>query len=310
MNIERTGNASDSFIRPEWLKKGQGEESGSVNETTKSEKITKEAVAGLADRLQTEGDTFGAAYGVEISDEGYAALAQQMSGAQVEDKGNEAGNISEDVRLVYTKKLEHSRWEVPLYGDPAWFIKPITEQIKSIFAHTEPEDRGIQEGSFFMLAQDLNAYLEMSGGTDASGFLGELSEKLNSMKGERSNPLLDRIIDLVETSRSGNYIDTESAAFSDKNATAIESYYHLVKSGQLEGTIAKSAEKTFDAQAVQRLLDKFQSDREVSLLGLVQDDPELNHPLRLSLKDISSANQPESTDSNEAFARKLRDLDK
>lgn len=139
---------------------------------------------------------------------------------------------------------------------------------------------------------------------------GRTERKAEQHEGGAIQSLLDRIIDLVETSRSGNYIDTESAAFSDKNATAIESYYHLVKSGQLEGTIAKSAEKTFDAQAVQRLLDKFQSDREVSLLGLVQDDPELNHPLRLSLKDISSANQPESTDSNEAFARKLRDLDK
>ena len=48
-----------------------------------------------------------------------------------------------------------------------------------------------------MLAEDLNAYLELSGGTDASGFLGELSDKLQNMIAKFQTTMDSSILDIM-----------------------------------------------------------------------------------------------------------------
>ena len=136
-----------------------------------------------------------------------------------------------------------------------------------------------------MLAEDLNAYLELSGGTDASGFLGELSDKLQNMNSKNPNPLLDRIISLVEEARSGHYIDNNSEDFGTQNASAIVGDYHLVKSGQLDETaLSKNMEKNFNSQAVQNMIAKFQTTMDSSILDIMMyTDPDANHLMHPAL---------------------------
>ena len=90
MMIGSTDNHSGNFIQPDWLKKGQQGENGLVSSAVKPENLNQNAVEELTKKLGQETDkkeenSFAAAYGVEISDEGYAALAQQMNAGQVEE---------------------------------------------------------------------------------------------------------------------------------------------------------------------------------------------------------------------------------
>jgi len=220
MMIGSTDNHSGNFIQPDWLKKGQQDESGLVSKAVKPESLTQKAVEELTKKLGKEPDkkeenSFAAAYGVEISDEGYTALAQQLNAGQVEESTAQPV-IAEQVEsakeepMVYTKKLEHSRWGVPINCDPAGCLYFVSENIKGILSATSTQDAGIQDMYFDSLADSLNAYLELSGGTDASGALGELREQLEGLKGSRPNPLVDRIISMVDEVRSGHYLDIES----------------------------------------------------------------------------------------------------
>ena len=66
--------------------------------------------------------------------------------------------------MVYTKKLKHSHWEFPINCDPAGFISPIT---------------------------------------DASVFLGELSDKLQNMNSKNANHLMHpALTDILSAYRS------------------------------------------------------------------------------------------------------------
>jgi len=129
--------------------------------------------------------------------------------------------------MVYTKKLKHSRWGVPINCDPAGCLYFVSENIKGILSATSTQDAGIQDMYFDSLADSLNAYLELSGGTDASGALGELREQLEGLKGSRPNPLVDRIISMVEEVCSGHYLDIKSDDFHDKNAQARDNVIKL-----------------------------------------------------------------------------------
>lgn len=161
-----------------------------------------------------------------------------------------------------------------------------------------------------MLAEDLNVYLELYGGTDASVFLGELSDKLQNMNSKNPNPLLDRIISLVEESRSGHYIDNNSEDFGTQNASAIDGDYHLVKSGQLDETaLSKNMEKNFNSQAVQNMIAKFQTTMDSSILDImIYTDPDANHLMHPALTDILSAYRSETADGHDDIMRKLRKL--
>ena len=84
MMIGSTDNHSGNFIQPDWLKKGQQDESGLVSKAVKPESLTQKAVEELTKKLGQEPDkkeenSFAAAYGVEISDEGYAKLVVALA---------------------------------------------------------------------------------------------------------------------------------------------------------------------------------------------------------------------------------------
>ena len=321
MMIGSTDNHSGNFIQPDWLKKGQQDESGLVSKAVKPESLTQKAVEELTKKLGQEPDkkeenAFAAAYGVEISDEGYAALAQQMNAGQVEESTvqpviAEQVESAKDEPMVYSKKLEHSGWVVPKYSGPEGFIDNIADDITQIFSNTDPKDKAIAEDGFFWLAEDLNAYLELSGGTDASGFLGELSDKLQNMKGSHANPLLDRVISMVEEARSGHYIDNKSDDFHDKNSSAIDAYNHMVKSGQLDDRSIKSGiAKMFNPQAIQNMMDRFATKQTGELLdAMLGDNPEENRPTHPLLTDVLNASQDKTTDGHEDMAQKLRELE-
>ena len=313
MMIGSTDNHSGNFIQPDWLKKGQQGENGLVSSAVKPENLNQKAVEELTKKLGQEPDkkeenSFAAAYGVEISDEGYAALAREMSGAPVEATETEP---KEKTVIDYTRKLEHSGWGVPMYSGPDGFIDNISHDITQIFSNTDPKDKSIAEDGFFWLAEDLNAYLELSGGTDASGFLGELSDKLQNMKGSHANPLLDRVISMVEEARSGHYIDNKSDDFHDKNAGAIDAYLHVVKSGQLDDTsLKKGISEMFNPQAIQNMMDRFATKQAGELLdAMLGDNSEESRPTHPLLTDVLNASQDKTTDGHEDMAQKLRELE-
>lgn len=310
MMIGSTDNHSGNFIQPDWLKKGQQDESGLVSKAVKPESLTQKAVEELTKKLGQEPDKkednpFAAAYGVEISDEGYAALAREMSGGPVEAEPTEAKDY------IFSKPLQHSRMCAPPDSDPAGCLYFISAGIKGILSNTAPKDEVVQDWCFDSLADSLNAYLELSGGTDASGALGALSEQLEGLKGSGPNPLVDRIISMVEEVRSGHYLDIESDDFHDKNAQARESFYSLVKSGELDtAALKQKTEDMFNPRAVEELIARFETKQDGFLIdALLEADQmpeELRHP---ALRDIVSAFHNEKATGHEHIMRKLRELE-
>jgi len=310
MKIGSIENASANFIQPDWLKKGQQDENGLVSSAVKPESLTQKAVEELTKKLGQEPDnkednSFAAAYGVEISDEGYAALAREMSGGPVEPDPTEAKDY------IFSKPLQHSRMCAPPDSDPAGCLYFISAGIKGILSNTAPKDEVVQDWCFDSLADSLNAYLELSGGTDASGALGALSEQLEGLKGSGPNPLVDRIISMVEEVRSGHYLDIESDDFHDKNAQARESFYSLVKSGELDtAALKQKTEDMFNPRAVEELIARFETKQDGFLIdALLEADQmpeELRHP---ALRDIVSAFHDEKAAGHEHIMRKLRELE-
>ena len=310
MKIGSIENASANFIQPEWLKKGQQDENGLVSSTVKPESLTQKAVEELAKKLGQEPDnkednSFAAAYGVEISDEGYAALAREMSGGPVEAEPTETKDY------ILSKPLQHSRICASPNTDPAGCLYFISENIKGILSSTNPKDAGVQDMYFDSLADSLNAYLELSGGTDASGALGALSEQLAGLKGSGPNPLVDRIISMVDEVRSGHYLDIDSADFHDKNAQAREAFYHLVKSGELDtAALKQKTEDMFNPRAVEDLIARFETKQDGFLIdALLEADQMPEHLRHPALRDIVSAFHDEKAAGHEHIMRKLRELE-
>ena len=321
MMIGSTDNLSGNFIQPDWPKKGQQDESGLVSKAVKPESLTQKAVEELTKKLGKEPDkkeenSFAAAYGVEISDEGYTALAQQLNAGQVEESTAQPV-IAEQVEsakeepMVYTKKLEHSRWGVPINCDPAGCLYFVSENIKGILSATSTQDAGIQDMYFDSLADSLNAYLELSGGTDASGALGELREQLEGLKGSGPNPLVDRIISMVDEVRSGHYLDIESDDFHDKNAQAREAFYSLVKSGEIDtADLKQKTEDMFNSRAVEDMIARFETKQDGFLIdALLEADQMPEHLRHPALRDIVSAFHDEKATGHEHIMRNLRELE-
>jgi hypothetical protein len=291
-----------------------------VSSAVKQDKdITKKSVDELSKTLgqkvdKSEENTFSAAYGVEISEEGYgqyyASKAQNElitapSGAVTDIPST--SETSED-NLAKSVKLEHSGWIVPKDVTGSFFTSGIEGYVKNILSTNLSTDKignavGANNLYFKNLGMNLNGYLEASGGSDSSGYLAELSQKLSDMKGDRENPLLDRVLSLVEQVRSGKYIDVNSDEFMQANEAATEYQHTLKQVGKLDPNFSKAVEETFGNKSILQAQQKITDETTLKMLDSVMDNLEETKARQAADKEKAQKSRTTTTNTDAVDAQ-------
>lgn len=237
MKIGSIENASANFIQPDWLHKGKRQdENAFVSGAVKPESLTKKSVDELSRTLgqkieARKEDTFAAAYGVDISDEGYA-LQQKDKAMNMELTSRMAGD-SDTIEVV--TDFGDLNIAVGIAGNTPMFsfnndnyeevfsladnMVSIELCINDILTDTQNDEYGgATVLTFESLAKALNAYgHKQSQALDNKHdkYLNGVLERLDKVDPEFKNPLVNEIRSMVEQVKSGKDIEWDSEEFAD-----------------------------------------------------------------------------------------------
>ncbi len=234
MMIGSTDNHSGNFIQPDWLKKGQQGENGLVSSAVKPENLNQKAVEELTKKLGQEPDkkeenSFAAAYGVEISDEGYA-LQQKDKANNLEITHRMAGDSD---KIEFVTDFGDLNINVGVASGTPMFsfnndnyeevfsladnMVSIEGRINEILTETATDEYGGETlMNFESLAKALNAYGHKQSNAlenNHDKYLNGVLERLDKVDPEHKNSLVREIRNMVEQVKAGKDIAWDSEGF-------------------------------------------------------------------------------------------------